>query len=347
MSQTEKVARNSSYDILKLFLALLVIFSHSYELILPVTGKSAVTLFNRSPGNVAVHAFFVLSGYFITMSCQRARDTGDFIWKRIIRLAPGYLLAMLFSHWIADLCNHFSDLPTPYIINGCVWTLYYEIVLYILVALLKSWKLLTKETVGALGCVLLLVAFLQGSSTEMVYAVVLPMVIMFVCGSYIYLAQMEITLSRMVPFAAIGLLAVQFAPEVFKTIEREIPLIYGPSIGLILMQLAYLLSLPIVVLWIGQAAHITFKAFPDLSYGIYLLGWPIQQGIIYVFQSRMLVLTPVALLGLSLIATLLAACISWYVVEKHAMKLKNGYVFTKKKMDFWFSGLSAFLKKNK
>lgn len=326
MPELPHKSRNITYDILKLILAWLVIYSHSYELLLQVENRFA--LFGRTPGNVAVHAFFVLSGFFITMSCTRASSTGDYVFKRIIRILPAYLVAIFFSRQIGALCNNFSELPTPYIINGCVWTLYYEIVLYAVIAVMKSAKVLTKEVLGSVVCVLWLLSMFNMNSSDALYTVILPMLFMFACGSYLYLASFEIKKGTFVA-SVFALILIQFFPSVFESIQKEITLIYGPELKSALSHSLYLFGLPVVIIGAGQIFHIDIPQkkyqFPDLSYGVYLFGWPIQQGLIYYFQTNGYVLTPETLLLLSTAASFVVASISWYALEMHVLKAKNLY----------------------
>lgn len=326
MQKTKGEPRNSVFDLLKLFLALLVLFSHSYELLQASTGEEAPALFNRSPGNVAVHVFFVLSGYFITMSAHHARSIGDYLWKRFIRIIPVYVIAIFFSHQLGNACNLFSDLPTPYIVNGCVWTLYYEIALYLCVALMQHFRVLKKEVVGTLGCILFLAAMVTVQSTNPLATVILPMLFMFVIGSYSYLAYEEATIGRGGIWSIIGLVIIQFFPNIFDAIEKKIPLVYGPDLSISLLLAAYLISLPTFILWLGRLFQVSLSRFPDLSYGIYLFGWPIQQTIIYYFRViHSATLSPMLLFGLSTIASLIVATVMWYGLEIHCLKMKNWY----------------------
>jgi peptidoglycan/LPS O-acetylase OafA/YrhL len=60
----------------------------------------------------------------------------------------------------------------------------------------------------------------------------------------------------------------------------------------------------------------------DLSYGVYLYGWPITQVIRgFVGQN----LTGYDMTALALPATVLAAWFSWRYIEKPALRLKNGF----------------------
>ncbi|MYW01590.1 acyltransferase [Streptomyces sp. SID3343] len=58
----------------------------------------------------------------------------------------------------------------------------------------------------------------------------------------------------------------------------------------------------------------------DLSYGIYIYGFVVQQALVVLGHNRH---GFAAYLGLSLVGTFVLAAVSWYAVEKQAMKLKD------------------------
>lgn len=142
-----------------------------------------------------------------------------------------------------------------------------------------------------------------------------------------------------------GLLLIQFWPGAFELAGKALPLIYGPNTGMALMLSVYLVSLPTVVLWLGRIVKISLPRFPDLSYGVYLYGWPIQQSIVYyvcVVKGRGL--TPPLLLLLSIAVALPAAALSWYAVEKHVLKTKNWYWYAAEKVKQLFNKWRIFSK---
>lgn len=67
-----------------------------------------------------------------------------------------------------------------------------------------------------------------------------------------------------------------------------------------------------------------FARYGDLSYGIYLFGWPIQQLVILYFGDRM---THVATLFVSLPIILAMSFVSWHWIEKPALSLKNKTIY--------------------
>jgi len=60
----------------------------------------------------------------------------------------------------------------------------------------------------------------------------------------------------------------------------------------------------------------------DLSYGVYLYGWPVQQALHALFPA----LGAMALLWPSLALTVIIAALSWYLIEKPALGLKRRWM---------------------
>ena len=58
---------------------------------------------------------------------------------------------------------------------------------------------------------------------------------------------------------------------------------------------------------------------PDLSYGIYLYGWPLEQTMILLFPA----LTAWGVIGSAVPLALVAAYLSWTLVEKPALSLRR------------------------
>jgi peptidoglycan/LPS O-acetylase OafA/YrhL len=62
-----------------------------------------------------------------------------------------------------------------------------------------------------------------------------------------------------------------------------------------------------------------FVKFPDISYGVYLYGWPSQKLVIYFGAAQ----TPLAVFGLSLAMAMCLAWLSWKFIEAPALRLKD------------------------
>ncbi len=59
----------------------------------------------------------------------------------------------------------------------------------------------------------------------------------------------------------------------------------------------------------------------DYSYGIYLYGFPIQQAIVAITNTR----DPFVLFALTVVPVTALAVVSWHVVEKPTLKLRKAF----------------------
>jgi peptidoglycan/LPS O-acetylase OafA/YrhL len=93
--------RKNNFDLLRLLLALVVIFSHSY-VIFYGTNKDIepyMRINNNTSdfGSVAVNWFFIISGFLITGSFKNSSSLKDYFAKRVLRIVPGFTVAFLLS----------------------------------------------------------------------------------------------------------------------------------------------------------------------------------------------------------------------------------------------------------
>src|SRR5215469_16755409 len=90
--------RENNIDFVRIFLALLVILSHSYPLALGHERTEPFMLLSRGQvtgGHIAVDLFFILSGFLISASYERSRSAVSFLRKRVARIYPGVVLLSL------------------------------------------------------------------------------------------------------------------------------------------------------------------------------------------------------------------------------------------------------------
>jgi peptidoglycan/LPS O-acetylase OafA/YrhL len=134
------VAKTSdNFTLLRLILALLVVFSHSY----PLIGHPEPTLFHSTAGGFAVQGFFAISGYLIAGSYLTTQHSGQFVWKRLLRIVPALAFAVPLPLLLYEWQDHYAGGPFPGVPNGSLWTISWEVLMYGLTLLLGLAGLLT------------------------------------------------------------------------------------------------------------------------------------------------------------------------------------------------------------
>lgn len=319
----------NNFGLIRLCAAWLVIWSHAWA----ITGTPGTDLFGRfstrSAGALAVDVFFLVSGFLVAASLQRG-TVGQFLMARVLRIFPaliacialtvlvlGPLLTTSGSYWREPgtwnylwsnatlwraeffLPGVFETLPRT-AVNGSLWTLPIEGRLYLL--------LLVAGLLGALaprrfvGFWLLAII---GAGAFAWWQRPLPEYLeylfwataFFITGSLFWVVRDRVVLKPwlLVPlFAAAVLLrgSPWFVPAYFATVA------YGT------FCLAFLARLPVI-------------DRTDLSYGLYLYGWPMQQ--------LALLLGATSVIANTLVASVMAlacAALSWFLIEKPALALK-------------------------
>jgi peptidoglycan/LPS O-acetylase OafA/YrhL len=180
--------RQNGFDSLRLLLAMLVIFSHSFPLTLGNNAREPLARLAAAPlvkddeltlGGVAVWGFFVISGFLITKSWLRDPSLWRYMKKRFLRIYPGFLVAIslcallqaalaapgtarfpglwdFLSHSLRlqmfDRVSIFASNPAPLVINGSLWSISYEFWCYIGVVFLGVTGLLRSRSAIAFLC---------------------------------------------------------------------------------------------------------------------------------------------------------------------------------------------------
>jgi peptidoglycan/LPS O-acetylase OafA/YrhL len=331
-------ARHNHFGLLRLLLALAVVVSHALSVTTgrvedePLAQSTGFTL-----GEHAVNGFFAISGFLVTMSYQQ-RGWRDYAVARALRIAPGLIAATLvvalllgsaltkldLAAYLGDgrlwrfisgtlttfksaapLPGLFENNPLPFPM-GTVWTLKYETLCYlgVLVAGLSG-LLLRREIVLTLWAALVLATiareFVSPDGPKGVEtALRLPLI--FLSGGLIYLWRERVPLS--LSGLAIALLATALLSP---TPLYKAALYLVTAWGVLVLALA-----PAVTRWRSEPPA-------DLSYGVYLYGWPVQQAFVALFPAA----GALALFFPALALTLAIAALSWHFVEKPALGLKR------------------------
>ncbi len=160
--------RIEGLDVLRGFAAAAVMLHHEgqyYDVLYP--GRAPLS-FNLGPGHFGVELFFIISGFVILMTTESKKTVRDFAVSRFTRLMPAFVAAMLLAtvilrHWpmppldkptLPEILANLTMAPGLFgqnVIDLPYWTLAYELVFYILMAVaLKFRALRSIETWGLL-----------------------------------------------------------------------------------------------------------------------------------------------------------------------------------------------------
>jgi peptidoglycan/LPS O-acetylase OafA/YrhL len=313
--------KNNAFGFLRLVLAVLVIFSHSF----PVGGfgidaLEGFTKGRHTIGLVSVGMFFVLSGFLITRSAASGVTVLRFLWHRFLRIFPGYWVCLivcgcLFAPYFAyveygnpfgifsapitppqtyilhnagllhlngftifgvlnikpqSIVSLLSHNPFPYQINGSLWTLPFEFLCYLAVAVLAVSGILRRARIVVAGLFVVLWSLYahyyfwpKSFSHTFPYAglpIFLPLAMFFCAGSLCFLFREEIRCSS---WAFIACLAVLAASLLLGWFGVAAP---------IFMTYAFL--------WLAfKLPFSRFDAKGDYSYGTYIYAFPVQQAL--------------------------------------------------------------------
>ena len=332
--KTLAVGRHNNLNAVRLGLALMVVFCHSFSAIDEKSDLFLKVTKNQQPlGPFAVDMFFLISGMLITASWLNSRSMNDYLRRRVLRIYPGYLLAIAFSlivalafapnrmegvreglHKIKDVATLgyscvegswvFPNNPYPHSANRALWTIAREFYCYIVVAaiglfgLFKFRKSLLLMFLAVFAYYALCVA--KGGTDWVIQDK--RFLTFFFAGMCAWLWRDKIIINGFAACACVLLLAMG---------ARVNPL--WPIVTPILAGY--------IVLWLGYAKPsnlLSWTESADLSYGTYLFGFPIQQTLI-----ALGVLNSWALFAVSTPIILGVALASWKVIEKPFLALKS------------------------
>src|SRR4051794_20243403 len=87
--------RSNNFDALRFLFAAMVILNHSYFMIDKYEVNDPLYRLFKGQldcGSLGVNAFFAISGFLITLSWMRSPKLRPFLWKRVLRIFPGFLV---------------------------------------------------------------------------------------------------------------------------------------------------------------------------------------------------------------------------------------------------------------
>lgn len=345
--------RRNALNACRLAMATGVILYHSWLL----TGRQlSFAPAHQLLRDVWVDGFFAISGFLITRSWFMHPRVGEYFVARGLRILPGLWLClavtafviapigvaiqggsagklllsrapyeyvlensavMLFKQGIGDTPN---GIPVPGVWNGSLWTLLWEVLCYIAIAvfgvvglLRRRWfipvllalALLWSSRLPAWGVFANLAESQQimepSTAALFVQAIVARFAVVFLAGAFVYQIRNVIPARwSLVALSVVVVLVASLLPN--YRMLAAIPLAYAVIVS-------------------GALIHNKrFRLRTDLSYGVYVYAWPIQQLLII---CGLAVLNPFVFAMVATIVTVPLAALSWFLVEKPAMTIKT------------------------
>ncbi len=326
----------NSLDLLRLFAATMVLYSHQYAL-LGLTEPSFMGW--NTFGGAGVTIFFFLSGFLVWTSWERDPNVWRFFMRRSLRIFPGLWAVCLLSVFVLGpwsstlpvrdyfestttwkylgnallvtaytLPGLFTDNAMPFVVNGSLWTLPLEFFCYITVAMVGVGTVIlrgSKEVLLAL-CVLaaVLAAHYGVQVTGVGYTPYFEMVAMFWWGVYYGRCLQVAPKSYAFLFVIAALLGFAILGD------------RGPER---VAMLAFATGMVHIARKVAIGAWLTTR-LGDLSYGVYIFAFPVQQ--LVAFWGKAAHWAFGTYLGISLLLTMGLAYLSWHWVEKPALRFK-------------------------
>lgn len=294
-------------------------------------------------GQMAVDAFFVTSGLLVTASLMNCSSLIEYAAARAVRIVPALLVMLFLTVFILGplfttlstleyfsstavyryflkcsslffgvaytLPGVFENVPFKGAVNGSLWSLPYEVRMYLGMALawlpfLRWWRRADPQRafgilLGFSLLVLLALVILhrpgEGALLKLAY--------MYVAGATMYLFRDQVPLSPVAMVAAAPLLVI------------------AAGIGSSAFYLTYVIIWPyflVCLAYIPSGPIRRYNLLGDYSYGMYIYAFPVQQALISALPG----LTPIPLIGLSFLLTMLCAVLSWHGLERKALAAK-------------------------
>ncbi len=336
--------RANNFDVLRLIAAVLVVLTHSFAVVGLAEPAAVLNPAGGTWGGVGVLVFFSISGYLIAQSWHRDPSPGRYLLRRSSRIFPALAVmtvvtaavlgplttdvslrayasdpntwlypivkTLLFVPGDVDPPGIFAGLPYDGV-NPSLWTLPVEFACYTLLMVVLLLRLPPLWATGmlTLGAAALSVPALWAWTPlgavigSALFGQVILVVGTFFGGALLFHLRDRV---RLHPVGAlVGAAAIVVAGLVPGGVALT-PLLYPYVV------LSIALAVPVLPLrWLRGW---------DLSYAIYLYGFPIQQLVVHLTGTD----SPWVVLGLAMLLLAPIAALSWNLVEAPALRWARG-----------------------
>ncbi|MET4453745.1 acyltransferase [Bradyrhizobium sp. RT3b] len=335
-----------NFNLIRLIAASSVIFSHAFliangdenaEPLVKILGEGNIL------GIYGVFTFFFISGFLVTLSLLNSPSVLNYFWRRFLRIYPALAVCLAISAFVigpifsskstvsfftsSEGIRYFLgnlwwpgkppgmpsvtlyDEPSGWLggmINGSLWTIFHELACYVLLGLLGLFGALNAGVL-VLICVSMVLISVVGvtpnSATIGDFFLVAPAFFAGAAFSALKLQDKDPIFRIASMVAALLTLCVAYR---YNAMLQIFPLAGAPVI--LLIATSQRLNLP------------TLRQVGDVSFGTYLYGWPAEQ----LMRAGV---GPDASWSLiffgSLSAAYLAGYLSWWAIERPALRYKT------------------------
>ena len=343
MNVNERYSNN--FDALRVFAAICITLTHSYGLLQLDEQEPLMKLTDQKLNFsfVGLSIFFTVSGYLIAKSAATSKSLLHYCWKRFLRIQPLLIVVCLISIFVIgpffttfSLNEYFSNLHTytylrnvlPFFgiqfdlpnvfannngesgINGSLWTLVVEERLYLILGLIfLARKYAAKYFVIVVATLNLFyfftIFFLKNGVYEYLNTQAFTLALMFVNASAFYFSKIDFGKLAKNKFSILSVLAILIIAYFFNFLF-VFKVIFVPFFILLLANIKSVFN------GLGK--------YGDLTYGIYIFSFPVQQMLIaknVVGQNSMMLFFSTILIVIPI------AYFSWHLFEKKVLLLKD------------------------
>jgi len=313
----------NAFDLIRLAAAGMVLWSHQH--LTDGSGTIGIEVFRTDTGGFGVLIFFVISGYLNTLSVTRHRAILPFLVSRGLRIYPPLIACVAFSvlvgacftpdirtyfdyRLLSLICKDitlftgtiagvshpvFAGSVLPNTLNGSLWTLPYELKMYVVLAVaFATFRFNSAVALAAAVCGLLALGFTALDTFWLQFSA------LFLAGSFLAVLQKIANL-------AVAIFTVLLLCCLFAAVGQHF--------------FAWHLLLVAAVIGLGSMTLPSWLRPPlDLSYAIYLYAFPVQQ------VSTMVTKNFWIGLSFSITVSSLLALLSVLFIEQPAQRLAPG-----------------------
>jgi len=346
-----EINHRNNFDLLRLLFASTVFLYHVSALSQHPDLQILKDIFRA---DIALNGFFIISGFLVFMSFENSKTVAVYFEKRLRRIYPayfgiiflcatlGYLLSTdsfaeyylsnkLVKYFIVNaFFLNFIEPGLPGVfahnhlaaINGSLWTIRNEIMCYMLVPLvayfLRRYNRITVFVFiyicAYLAYALLLIYSHAVSNSLIAKLYYIPWhFLCFISGAVLYYS-FELFKSKSLLFLILALLIYTGGSFLNITFLKPI------SLAVIVVSAASFWP------YLGN-----FVKFGDLSYGIYIIHFPIVQILI---SSHIFNYSPLLGLFIAITAVFLLSTISWHLLERPFLKRSSHYIVASKQRQY-------------